>query len=88
MTLFNETREYKLDFIQVYRKFEAGITTVNVVFEEDRDMFDCKFDLTANDLFEDDAKAMLYYTTQVEPESVILYIEMNGVEKQMKVEQD
>jgi hypothetical protein len=55
LTIKRGNREYILDVVQSYRKFEGGFTTIETDLEKDEDTFDeCPYDITSEDLMSDD----------------------------------
>lgn len=55
LTIKRDGREFILDVVQSYRKFEGGFTTIETDLEKDEDTFeDCPYDITSTDLMSDD----------------------------------
>jgi len=55
LTIKRGNREYILDVVQSYRKFEGGFTTIETDLEKDEDTFgECPYNITASDLMSND----------------------------------
>ena len=86
--LSRDGREYILDVYQSYTT-ESGDTEIDCDLEVDKDTFEeCAFDLTAEDLMSSDLKATFYIATELEIDSMTLFVKIGSMTKAIDLEQE
>jgi hypothetical protein len=89
VTLSKDGREYILDVCQSYTDESSGDTEIKCDLEVDKDIFeDCEFDLTATDLMSSDLLAEFYIATELEIDSMTLFVKIGSMTKAIDLEQD
>ena len=86
-----EGREYVLDVCQSYSTVDKGFTTIKMDLERDEDTFpvhEHKYDLTATDLYDSDLKASFYIRSDLNVETISLFVRHNGCTKAIDVKID
>ena len=88
LTLRKDEREYILDSVQSYTTTEGGFTTIEVDLEKDEELFpDCKYDLTALDLF-DGVEGEFFISSDLNVEYITLFVKMGKTTKAIDIKQD
>jgi len=92
VTLSHEDREFILDVAESTLDTEGNGTVIECVLEIDKDIFgECKYDLTALDLYSNTLKAEMFVggeDAEEEPEYISLFIKDGGSVKAIDVEQE
>ena len=81
LTIKCDGREFILDVVQSYRKFEGGFTTIETDLEKDEDTFkDCPYDITSTDLMSNnlDIEFFIDGDFSANIESITLFVKFGG----------
>jgi hypothetical protein len=81
LTIKRDDREYILDVVQSYTKFEGGFTTIETDLEKDEDTFeDCPYDITSVDLMSNDLQLEFFIDGDFSAniEHITLFVRFGG----------